>query len=458
MKKSCLMIALSLLLAASPFTACSDDDNGGDNNGGDNNGGDNNGGDNNGNKTEIAKLIRSADQREQSKLDDDHLASFVNGQYDLNFELLRAAKEEIEGKNAMISTFSIQTALAMVWAGANGDTANEMMQTLHFDDHTHEALNKLDATIMAKNKEAFDRDYEHKDPVEIKTSNNLYFSPVYTWQKDWLQTLAVNYDAGIWEMDFAADPEKARKYINDVVSEDTHNRINDLLPKNSISNVTRSVITNAIYFKAPWEDNVYVSDTQLNFKKLDDSSVSVKGLRTSEYYAYMADEEAGYQAVSMPLRDGDFNVMFVLPDEGKFDALMDDMNEQIINHIFDSYTHEAIINLNFPAYTFDTEISLKASLNRLGMNLPFADDADFSKMTEEPNALRISEVYHKTFIGLDEKGVEAAAATAVSMSDGAVMEPKIIKMSIDRPFFFVIYESETKTPLFVGRVMDPSQK
>lgn len=341
MKKSCLMIALSLLLAASPFTACSDDDNGGDNNGGDNNGGDNNGGDNNGNKTEIAKLIRSADQREQSKLDDDHLASFVNGQYDLNFELLRAAKKEIEGKNAMISTFSIQTALAMVWAGANGDTANEMMQTLHFDDHTHEALNKLDATIMAKNKEAFDRDYEHKDPVEIKTSNNLYFSPVYTWQQDWLRTLSVNYDAGIWEMDFAADPEKARKYINDVVSEDTHNRINDLLPKNSISNVTRSVITNAIYFKAPWEDNVYVSDTQLNFKKLDDSSVSVKGLRTSEHYAYMADEEAGYQAVSLPLRDGDFNVMFVLPDEGKFDALMDDMNEQIINHIFDSYTHEA---------------------------------------------------------------------------------------------------------------------
>ena len=114
------------------------------------------------------------------------------------------------------------------------------------------------------------------------------------------------------------------------------------------------------------------------------------------------------------------------------------------------------VDLTFPMYTFTTELGLSATLKSMGMTKAFGA-ADFSKMTVEPNALVISDVRHKSFIAVDEKGIEAAAATLVEMEEGIpeIPEDRIV-LTIDRPFMFIVYETQTRTPLFVGHVMDPS--
>ena len=355
----------------------------------------------------------------------------------------------------MISTFSIQTALAMVYAGAAGDTATEMQKALNFGDHAHEALNKIDKTIMGLNKEAEDSDYMHIDPIEIKTSNNLYLAPDYKWATAWLDALAENYGAGITEMNFKADPEKARQYINKVVSDDTHDRIQDLIPTGGINDQTKSVITNAIYFKAPWNGNISKKNNKLDFSKADGTNIQVDALKDSAYLEYTKGEN--YQAVVESLRDRAFKVMFILPDEGQFESVMAAMNGDKVNGIFDALAIDKKIDLTFPMYQYTTSLSLTDTLRAMGMNKAFGA-ADFSKMTEGPNELFISDIIHKSFIGVDENGIEAAAATAVMMEGNAAPEPEeTIELTIDRAFMFIIYESETHTPLFVGHVMDPSE-
>ena len=457
--KTALMLALSLGVAAGSLSACSDSDGNGNGNG-------------NGAQSQNVdpgkggvKLVKSSLSRADSNIAAADLDAFVKGQYDLNFDLIRKSADQIGDDNAMISTFSIQTALAMTWAGADGNTASEIASALNLDANAHAALNKLDALIQSKNKDAYKKEvapgyFDEKGAVEIKTNNDLYFSvDKYTWSDAWLDVLAVNYGAGLTELSFAADPEAARKYINDIVSADTHDRIKDLLPENSITVNTMAVITNAIYFKAPWRDEVIKLDEKMSFKKLDGSSVDADRLFASDNYEYMADSDNRFQAVSLPLRDDDFKVLFVLPADGKFNDVQNALNGDLIKVIFDNSKADldTVINLDFPSYSFKTSVQLKKPLQALGMNDAFSGAADFSKMTNSDNDLYIDEVYHKTFVGLDENGVEAAAATAVVMAEKAAPGQDHIDISLDHPYIFVIYESESKTPLFVGRVMDPSK-
>ena len=458
--KTALMLALSLGVAAGSLSACSDSDGNGNANQGQQGqqGQQGKGGD-----SLSPNLIKSALSRAESNVADADRDAFVKGQYDLNFDLIRKSADQIGDDNAMISTFSIQTALAMTWAGANGDTASEMASALHFDDNTHAALNKLDSLIISKNKDKYSKEvadgvFDEKEAVEIKTNNDLYFAPSgYEWSSDWLDVLATNYGAGLTELNFAADPEAARKYINDIVSADTHDRIKDLLPQNSIDNNTKAVITNAIYFKAPWRDEVHKAGNKLSFQKLDGSKVDVDSLYVAANYEYMADDNNLYQAVSVPLRDNDFKVLFVLPADGKFNDVQAALSGDVVGSIFSKLAVDPLIELKFPSYSFETSLSLKDPLKALGMEKAFSFEADFSKMTSDPNDLFIADIFHKTFIGLDENGVEAAAATAVVMADNAAPVQDIIKLDLDRPYFFVIYESDSKTPLFVGRVMDPNK-
>ncbi|MBQ9396331.1 MAG: serpin family protein [Proteobacteria bacterium] len=406
-------------------------------------------------QSEQFKSVKSAMSREKAVVDDAQLASFVESQYDLNLAILREPASKFEKNNAMISTFSIQPALAMTWAGANGTTADEMKSALRFGDNPHKMLNYLDALVISKNKEARVSEYNPADAVEIHTENNLYLAPAEKWSDTWLDTLAVNYGVGIWSTDFAEDPEAARLYINDAVSKSTHEKIQDLLPEGSLKPNTEAVITNAVYFKAPWRDHFDLMKTPVSFVKLDNSEVEVNYIRHSEKYGYAKDDN--YTAVSVPLRDNDFEIMFIMPEAGKFDTVLASLSGKDINKIINNMKREATIDLMIPTYTFTTTVQLSAPFKALGMQAAFGAQADFSGMTGGPNGLYISEIYHKTFIGLDEKGVEAAAATAVVMDKNGVAFD-VVSVTLDHPSIFVIYEKESHTPLFFGQLMDPSKQ
>lgn len=396
--------------------------------------------------------VKSSLTRDTPAVDDSQVSSFVESQFDLNLAILREPSSKFEHQNAMISTFSIQPALAMAWAGAKGTTADEMKTALRLGEIPHKMLNYLDTLVISKNKEAENTEFSSVDAVEIQTENNLYLAPAEKWSDTWLDTLAVNYGIGIWSTDFAADPEKARKYINDAVSQSTHDKIKDLLPDGSISVNTQAVITNAVYFKAPWRDTFRVTNDPVSFVKLDNSEVKVDYISNSSDYGYLKDEN--YTAVSVPLRDNDFQMLFIMPENGKFDSVVSSLSGKEINDIINGLKTTAV-SLMIPTYKFTSSVNLKEPLAALGMKAAFVQDADFSGMTDGDNDLYISAVYHKTFIGVDEKGVEAAAATAVVMDKNGVVFD-IVPVAIDHPSLFIIYESKTHTPLFFGQLMDPS--
>ena len=406
-------------------------------------------------QSEQFKNVKSALTREKPTVDNAELSAFVDAQYDLNLAILREPTSKLDKKNAMISTFSIQPALAMTWAGAKGTTADEMKSALRLGDNPHKVLNYLDALVISKNKDAVNVKNFPRDAVEIRTENNLYLAPVENWSKTWLDTLALNYGVGIWSTDFAKDPEAARKYINDAVSKSTHDKIKDLLPESSIDSSTEAVITNAVYFKAPWRDSFNVTNEIVKFVKLDNSEVKVDYISHTEKYGYAKNDD--YTAVSVPLRDDDFEMMFIMPDEGKYESVLASLTGKDINNIIKNLKREASVYLKIPTYTFTTSVSLKDPFKALGMRTAFENSADFSGMTDAPNDLYIGGIYHKTFIGVDEKGVEAAAATAVAMEKNGV-DFNIVSVTIDHPSLFVIYETSSHTPLFFGQLMDPSEK
>jgi len=404
----------------------------------------------------FVKTVKSALSHTESTIASDQLNAFVKGQYNLNFDIMKQAASVFDGQNAMISTFSIQSALAMTWAGAADKTAEQMKTVLHFDENTHAALNKINELIKLKNLPAKTSKHYGADAVEVNNTNDLYFAPNYTWSSTWLDTLAVNYDAGILEMQFARDTAAATKYINDVVAEDTHNRIQNLLPDNAITADTQFVLTNAIYMKAPWGSEFYKSQTKQPFTKLDHSTVEANRIHASYYFGYI--DADNYQAAIVPLRENTFEVMFILPDDGQFEAVQNSLSSDVIDNIFAKIDYNRHVEFSMPTFEFNTELQMSDTLKALGMVDAFVDGAaDFSGMTEGKNGIHIAEIYHKSFIAMNENGVEAAAATAVVGEESALLIPEDkVVLDLDRPFFFIIYETDSLTPLFFGRLLDPT--
>ena len=402
------------------------------------------------------KLIRyngSDAGHKNANISADSLRDFVKGQYDLNFDLLRDGEEQFQGKNAMISTFSIQTVLGMAYSGAAGNTKSQIASALNFGDDANDALNKINTEVLARQLPAQSGNDWNIGAVEVKTSNNLYYAvDVYDWKDSWLKVLDHSYDAGITEMNCAADPEAARNYINNIVSNDTNQRIKELLPDGSVSELTTAVLTNSIYLKAPWHVNLEVAETKLDFH-VGDSVANVDALSIHKKdLNYL--KSADYSAVVVPLRDDTFQVLFIVPDSGKYDAVWSSLNGDVVTDIL-SNLRSTLIDLTYPQIEFDTSLALRDLLVARGMVDAFGN-ADFSEMKSDDKPLSVSQIYHKSFIAMNVYGVEAAAATALLMEGATPDEP--IELDIDRPYIFVIYETGTKSPLFVGRVLDPRIK
>ncbi len=444
-KIALFLIALSAFL----LPACGGSDNEDDNNGNDG-------------EQELVTSVKSSRHRQfLTSINTSNLNSFVLNQYDLNFDLFRASKDQIKQNNAIISTISLQMAFAMVWAGSQSNTYSGIQEALHFDENTRDCLNWIYSGLNKANVDAVHEHYEGFDPkdydaIEIKLSNNLYLPPLgrWKWSEDWLDELAINYDAGIEEANFAADPEGVRQYINNVISRDTHDRIQNFLPDGSVTADTKAVITNAIYFKAPWHYALQKLSDQKTFTKLDNSSVNTDFYMNSNHFAYSYYAAEKYEAVSMSFWYDDFQVLFILPEAGQFEAVEQSLSADDIDAIFTNLKVTPM-QIVLPAFSFNTSLNLTAPLQSLGMVTPFSpEEANFSKMTPDKNDFFIDQVYQKTFIDLDDKGVEADISTVLEDSLGSTSKT----LTLDHPFFFVIYHKSTKSPLFFGRLMDPTAK
>jgi serpin B len=377
------------------------------------------------------------------------LEALVSGDDAFALELYQALRSQ--PGNLFFSPYSISAALAMVYAGARGETEAQMAQTLHFDlpqADLHASFRALAEELARRGQGAQGTD---EKGFRLDVVNALWGQKGYKFLEEYLSLLSAYYGAEMQRVNYS-QPEKARAAINDWVSKQTEERIKDLIPPGGVDDRTRLVLTNAIYFNAAWANPFWESATADGpFTRLDGSQVTVPMMsRTASSYYAAGD---GYQAVELPYDRWETSMVILLPEKDKFEEFEASLDGAKLKQILAGLGSDQVA-LTMPKFEFDAEFSLADALSAMGMPVAFAAGADLSGMTREED-LFISDVFHKAFVSVDENGTEAAASTAVVAVPVSSNPPKPVEVKVDRPFLFLIRDVETDAILFLGRVVDP---
>ncbi len=396
------------------------------------------------------EVVQSEKQRLTSPdVNETDVVTLVSGNSAFAFDLYQVLGEG-DG-NLFYSPYSISMALAMTYAGAGGETEQQMADTLHFvlpPDSLHPAFNSLDIELSQRGEGAEGKDGEG---FRLNIVNAIWGQEDYQFLTAFLDLLAENYGAGLRLLDFVNTPEESRITINNWVSDQTEGRIEDLIPQGVINALTRLVLTNAIYFNAAWK---YPFDEDMTedgvFYLLDGGEVIVPMMSQTESFGYA--EGDGYEAIELLYDGGELSMVILLPQAGQFEVFEGLLHAQQVDEIMGRLEPRQVA-LTMPKFEFESDFGLKETLAAMGMPVAFSADADFSGMTGNRD-LFIADVIHKAFVSVDEAGTEAAAATAVVMDLTAVPEEPV-EVTVDRPFIFLIRDIETGTILFVGRIAEP---
>jgi serpin B len=348
--------------------------------------------------------------------------------------------------NLFLSPYSVSAALAMTYAGARGETEHQMRDTLRFtlpQRVLHPAFHALDGDFTEK--------VHDVEGVRLSIANALWGQDGHPFLPSFLGLLEASYDAPMALTDFVAAAEQARTDINDWVRDETQGKIKDLMKPGSVTPDTRLVLANAIYFYGTWKLQFDEAQTTNEpFYRLDGSDVSVPTMKMQDLFAYA--EEADYQAIELAYTGDALSMLILLPEEGAFREFEASLGVERLDEIL-AQMDSREVRLAMPRFELTSEFSLAGTLAGLGMPDAFSGAADFSGM-DGLRDLLIGHVAHKAFVSVNEEGTEAAAATGVSM---VLSLPRYARMTINRPFVFLIRDVETGTILFIGRVMDPSE-
>ena len=383
----------------------------------------------------------------------------VNANNQFTFDLYSELNQDKES-NIFYSPYSISAALAMTYEGAKGQTADEMKSVFHFPNDN----------ILRPNFAAiYNTINEGNNAYELKTGNALWVQHDYPFLEDYTNRVEKYYGGKIANLDFVKETEKSRQTINSFIEEQTNNKIQDLIPKGVLNAMTRLVLTNAIYFKGTWEWEFDKSDTrEQNFKITSTNAVKTPMM-------YMKNEKAEFnyadleklQILELPYRGEKISMLILLPKQGEdydyetgemvtSEYTLEDIELSLekLNEYKNQMQQTKLDAIYLPKFEFDSKYFMKETLSSLGMPTAFSGSADFSGMDGTRN-LFIDKVIHQAFIKVDEKGTEAAAATAVVIGITSAGPRNVFRA--DHPFIFIIQEKETGNILFLGRVIDPTQ-
>ena len=373
--------------------------------------------------------------------------------------------------NLCLSPYSIQSALAMTFAGAEGETKTEMARVLHFranEEKIHASFASLQRGLeeLAKNSAALAEEAKKNggsgEPITIAIANRLFAQTGYDFRTGFRDSVKRFYGAPFEEMDFRTAPDRERQRINKWVADQTRDRIRDLIPAGGINDATRLVLANAIYLKAPWADPFLESATkEAPFHVRGGAAVDVPMMRREDRnFGYLKADS--FTAVSMPYIGSKLQFVVLLPDEvNGLRQLESKLTAEILAQCAKLEPRD--VDLSLPKFRFEPPtVPLADALQALGMKSAFnepRDSANFDKIApRKPNEyLYLSQVFHKTFIAVDEKGTEAAAATAAVMMEATAIIKRTppIEVKVDRPFVYAIQHVPSGACLFLGRVTDP---
>jgi serpin B len=375
-----------------------------------------------------------------------------------NTEFSSAFYQQIRSKdgNIIFSPFSISLALSMALAGAENATEKTMLDALQItlpEDQVYPSYNALLLEIEASQNKNLEE--VEGSEFQLNIANSIWGQSDYNFKREFLDKLARNYGAGLYHVDFIGNPEAAREAINQWIEDETEDKIQDLIPPGAINELTRLVLANAIYFNGSWRYSFEEEATSPTaFNLLDGSQITVDMMKLfDERLAYYKGDT--FQAVQLPYLSPDFGMTIILPNEGAFDEFESKLDAETIETITDALAHQ-IVNLQLPKFDYETSTNAKDPLKALNMMEAFQSGvADFSGISDVEK-LFISDVLHKATITVDEKGTEAAAATAVIIrAESAPVQEDPISLIIDRPFLYLIQHNPTGTILFMGRVIQP---
>ncbi|MDH3713616.1 MAG: serpin family protein [Gammaproteobacteria bacterium] len=371
--------------------------------------------------------------------------------------------------NLFFSPASIAVALTMAHAGAKGGTAQQMAEVLHLPDlqpaRLHAAFGFLISDLMfeyAQPYSGFSRldsdDTGAVDPTacQVRMANALWGQVGLGYLEVYKHALKSFYESDLHEVDFAADPEHAREIINRWVAERTREKIPQLLPSGALDEITLLVITNAVYFKAQWDEPFEESLTEPQpFLLESGAALTTDMMCHTTTFRYTQDDLV--RVLELPYMGNRFSMLIILPREKNGLAAVEPQLSYERLREWQATLAPAMVNVRLPRFEFRQPLMLADVLQEMGMRLAFSDAADFSGITNKA-PLMIGQVLHEAFINLDEKGTEAAAATALAMVLGEAEPeelPPVIEFHADHPFLFAIAEQANGALLFLGRVKNP---
>ncbi|XP_049775722.1 leukocyte elastase inhibitor-like isoform X6 [Schistocerca cancellata] len=353
-----------------------------------------------------------------------------------------------EPGNLFFSPISIQVILALTFLGAKGNTAKQIARGLRLPE---------DTTVVEDGVGAIMNRLQDNNDVLLDIANRIFLKAGYGI-KDGFNQSATRFKAGIEEVDFLQEPQ-ARKTINDWVEKKTNNKIKDIIPPGILNDLTRMVLVNAIYFKGDWLKKFEEDRTlPLPFHSAVGQSKNVDMMFLEEEFKYTEINDLNCQALLLPYKGERLNMMILLPREvnglASLEAKLADFSLQdTVNNMYRTNVY-----VYLPKFKMEYSKELTGPLTGLGMIDMFDDFAsNFSGITDEER-LKVDKVLHKAFVEVNEKGTEAAAATAVIVgypASAVFAPPRPIVFKADHPFLFLILDQQTKTVLFAGRYSEP---
>ena len=362
----------------------------------------------------------------------------VKGNNKFAFEIFKEVFKK-DG-NVFISPYSISSALAMTYAGARNETEKQMSKVLHFDlnqINTHKGFLKINSKLAKIRSDT---------TIKLSIANALWNRPIV--KEDFLELTKRYYGASVFPLSHA-------KPINDWAENETNGKIKDIIKESDITPQTDMVLTNAIYFKGDWLKSFDEKDTKKDkFTTIDKKEIDVDMMFQNNEVNYFEDEQ--YQALELPYKGELISMILILPKSDK--SIMNVVNN-INSTLFDSNIQNLKkdkVKIYIPKFSFESEFELSDVLKEMGMPDAFdAGKADFSGMGLKGDW--IGKVKHKSFIKVNEKGSEAAAATEVTIVWKIAKLHKELIFKADRPFIFLIRDNQTKSILFIGSVVNPNE-
>lgn len=377
----------------------------------------------------------------------DAVGRFARGTNAFGLELY--ARLRATPGNLVISPASLSTALAMTWGGAKGETAAQMQKVLGFEGAPAEVL--ATAGQLTRSLESPARKFT------FRAANRLFADKSFELLQPFVEQTQTAFGAGVERLDFHAGPEAARAHINGWVEQKTEQRVKELIPASGINGGTPLVLVNALYFLGNWERPFTKEATRAAAFHLS-ASEQVQVPTMSQLGPFSYAKQGGLQAVELPYEGGELAMALVLPEgTATLETIERSLDAAKLAALFGALRSERV-SLSLPKFELSPRDSLALAAHLPAMGMPDAFDpkkADFTGLSKA--ALFIGEVFHKGFLKVDEKGTEAAAASAVVMAPSGPAPAPGLELKLDRPFLFFIRDRKSGLILFMGRVSDPSK-